>query len=173
MTNKFTNERIAGIFALVIICILCIVGLWYQHNQLHDKDMLIEELISAYVGTVDSESPAQQFETIWTITYNSIDLPKIGELDEQIRQKHSAACKVEVELKKVNTTLDFSALVTISQFADTSSWVGVPHIVENITTEEFLLLTSADYNTDILYIVDDGELYQWQIIYGDTTLTVY
>ena len=91
MKSKIATEKITGtilFFALAASILMNVYQAYEIDDLIELKDRYREaSLALSNVYTIDIQDDreakaGQHFETIWTITYNSIDLPAIGDLDK-------------------------------------------------------------------------------------------
>lgn len=149
---------------LTIITIIIVVALslianvvqWDKYNQLEILKNEYAEMIGTqyvedgstntttpvyfpiYTQEVESKAP-QMFKTIWTIQYNKLSLPEIGEIDLEIRQTHNGSCIIKVELEPINN----------SGYAVTA---GADMLYWNNDQD-----SSGDNSTGVLWIENEGD----------------
>ena len=64
---------------------------------------LIALFFLAVLLTASTDKKQQEFEVTYTVTYNSITLQRAAELEKVFRDKFNDACKVEVNVKKIES----------------------------------------------------------------------
>ncbi len=114
-----------------LICILIVVTFVttsvYNHKFFWEKEPIKYREFSHF--TWDTNANGDQYEAIFTIKYNSVNLLTMAKLDSMIRSTHGKACDINTDFKKLeedgeNTWIIFGNSTTSHSIdVDTSNWV--------------------------------------------------
>jgi hypothetical protein len=108
-------EKIIIIIAIVII----LVGIAYIIDKVistNNSINIVHEDLSSFI-----DLPAKdQYESIWTIKYNSVDLLTLAKLDSMIRYDYKKACDIDIELKRLPEGVVSSNIMWFSSWDDGS-----------------------------------------------------